>query len=391
MINSFLYLCATLGFLVEFIDFFYILHTSLRDDALWLQFGLGYILCFVINVAVLGSTLTKSINYTKIVAGSSILATVIFVSVFLADNHSFFPLLLSFAGFVRIEPICKLALLDDHRTAKVRSVHLKLLQTIALVGAMTIIFIMWSYPSIALYIVVGCHSIQGLLGLALAIFIKLRPEQATLGVVTGSEDGGDLLDRRGINSTTQQQRLSPAFLREIFSLEEFVTMCFYALQVYLAVVLVTRNNAVFLPIVNVVFALVSAIFLILGYQFVRPHNVTSFFFRIFLIGMALAVVASGFVFVFRGTDVVHSIVHMVVMALLACVHPAPWIILIDCSPEKHVRQMVRFHAIGQGIGIVMGLFVYQMAQIAVYLPLFALGVWYVRDYESAYLLEQTNK
>lgn len=380
MINSFLYLCATMGFLVEFIDFFYILHTSLRDDALWLQFGLGYILCFVINVAVLGSTLTKSINYAKLVAGSSILATVIFVPVFLADNHSFFPLLLSFAGFVRIEPICKLALLDDHHFAKARSVHLKLLQNIAIVGAMTIIFIMWSYPSIALYVVVACHSTQGFVGLLLAIFIKLHPDQATLGVV----------DRPSHEPQQQQRLLSPAFLREILSLEEFVTMCFYALQVYLAVVLVTRNNAAFLPIINVIFALLAAFFLLLGYRFVRPHNVTSFFFRVFLIGMALAVIASGFVFVFRGTDAVHSIVHMVVMSLLACVHPAPWIVLIDCTPEKHVRQMVRFHAIGQGIGIVMGLFVYQMAQIAVYLPLFALGVWYVRDYESAYLLEQVN-
>lgn len=354
-------LAALLAYMAELIDVFYLLHVSLHNEALWPQFGVGYLLYFTTSL-MSARFLLPVFQDTRFWMLTSCYMHVLIGPIFFLKLDYLFVLVLALMGFFRMDSISTLALFSvtDPQELSRRSFQLKIVYYIALVGASLAIFLIWVYPITAPIFTSFLHFVFPLVGLLI--------RQCTKSSV--------------VPPILSQAEETP-MAKRVYHLEMQLTCDFVALSTYMMVYFV-HQDVIFLPVTNIIFAIVCIGLVFVGYHFIRKHNINGWYI-LYLYGLGLAWVGSAFAFVFEANTFVHPIVHLVAMLLFAMVHISPWNVLFQLEAGSHILAMIEHRIIGQGLGFLVGLAVYQGWRAAPYLPLCAMGIYAVIAYEKEYL------
>lgn len=354
-------LAALLASLSEFVDFFYLFHVSLRDEQLWAQFGVGYVLYYITSLLGARFLIPEFRDYKQWMVASCFIH-ILLVPIFFSKIDYLFILGLCVVGFFRMDTIATLALFSiaDPNELSRRSFQLKIVYYIAQVGASVVIFLMWVYPVMALELACMPHVVMVLAG----ILIWSCTRNSAMHAYTNKAP-------------------ETAMAKRVYHLELQVTCDYYGLSTFMMVFFV-HKDVVMLPVTNIAFALVCIGLVFVGYRFVRKDNVNTWYI-VYISFLVLGWIVSGFAFIFDADRWIHPAVHLVVVLMFAMIHIAPWNVLFQLEPGNHSQAMVEHRIIGQALGFFLGLGVYQGWGVAVYLPLFALGIYAVISYEKEYL------
>jgi len=354
-------LAALLAYMAELIDVFYLLHVSLHNEELWPQFGVGYLLYFITSLISV-RFLLPSLRDTRFWMLTACYVHLLMGPIFFFKLDYLFVPVLSVMGFFRMDSIATLALFSVAAPEELsrRSFQLKIVYYIALVGASLAIFLIWVYPVTAPIFASFLHFAMPLVGL----LIKQCTKSSVVPPVLSPSEETPMAKR-------------------VYHLEMQLTCDFVALSTYMMVYFV-HEDVIFLPITNIIFAVFCIGLVFVGYKYIRKDNINKWYI-VYLCGLTLAWIGSAFAFVFDASTLVHPIVHLVATLMFAMVHIAPWNVLFQLEAGSHILAMIEHRIIGQGLGFLVGLGVYQGWRAAPYLPLCAMGIYAVISYEKEYL------
>ncbi len=359
-------LAALLAYMAEVVDVFYLFHVSLKDQVLWSQFAVGYLLYFTTSMISIRFLLPHYKNLREWMVMACFMHALLIPMFFIKLDYLFVPGL-AILGLFRMDSIATLALFsiaDPFELAR-RSFQLKIIYYIALVGASLSIFLIWVYPVLAPILGSLVHIILPVVGIVIGWCTK--EQQVPI---------------------IPQQAPETPMAKCVYHLEMQLTCDFVALSTYMMVYFV-HGDVVFLPLTNVVFALVCVGLVFVGYHYIRKHNVNAWYI-VYVTFLFIACIVASFAFIFE-TDIAHPIVHLVVTIVFAMIHIAPWNVLFQLEKGFHIVAMIEHRIIGQALGFLIGLGLYQVYRVAPYLVLAALGIYATVSYENEYLKPVTNE